>query len=463
MPGRQPSVHDVRRASRNHAMRRRTLVLGVLLACALAGSRADSARPRAILIVTLDTTRADSLPAYGFRGVATAAIDRLASEGTTFDNAESVAPLTLTAHTSMFTGLYPPRHGVRDNLAPPLDAAHTTLAEVLRRQGFRTAAFVGSAVLRRDRGLARGFDAYDDGTTPGETTPRRRSASEVVDAATAWIRALGPEPFFVWVHLYDAHAPQALPAQFRREYGDRYEGAIAYMDAQIARLLDALQDTGRLESAAIVLAADHGESLGEHGEREHGIFVYESALRVPLIVRAPGMRPRRVRGLASLVDVSPTVLDLVGHPERSVRDGRSLLPAMRGQPLPERTVYAESMYAERFGWSPLRTIRDGRFKFIDAPRPELYDLAADPFEQRNLAAQRAPVVAAMRAELGDIAAGTTGRALPAPDVLRELAALGYVAPGPAGRAAAAGAARLDPKDYIHVFNHATRSHSTPAR
>ena len=379
----------------------------VAMACAAGGSRADSARPRGIVIVTLDTTRADSLPAYGFRGVTTPAIDRLAREGTTFDNAASVAPLTLPAHTSIFTGLYPPRHGVRDNLAPPVDAAHATMAEVLQAEGFRTAAFVGSAVLRRDRGLARGFDVYDDGAPLGGLTPRRRSAREVVDAANAWISGLGQERFFLWVHLYDAHAPQTLPAQFRREYGDRYEGAIAYMDSEIARLLDALKQTRRLESTAIVLAADHGESLGDHGEREHGIFVYESVLRVPLIVRAPGIRPRRVGDLASLVDVFPTVLDLLGHRQRFVSDGRSLLPAMRGQRLPERSVYAESMYAERFGWSPLRMVRDGRFKFIEAPRPELYDLVADRFEQRNLAAQRAPVAAAMRADLERIAAGAT--------------------------------------------------------
>jgi choline-sulfatase len=264
--------------------------------------------------------------------------------------------------------------------------------------------------------------------------------------------------------LYDAHAPQTLPAQFRREYGDRYEGAIAYMDAEIARLLDTLQQTGRLESTAIVLAADHGESLGDHGEREHGIFVYESVLRVPLIVRTPGMRARRVGDLASLVDVFPTVLDLLGHRQRPVSDGRSLLPAMRGARLPERSVYAESMYAERFGWSPLRVVRDGRFKFIEAPRPELYDLVADPFEQRNLAAQRVPVAAAMRAELEGFAATRRDQGgLPAPDVLRELAALGYVAPGPIRRAAGGGPTHLDPKDYIHVFNNATRARAMTTR
>ena len=435
----------------------------VALVFAAGGARPNSAHPRGIVIVTLDTTRADSLPAYGFRGVTTPAIDRLAREGITFDNAQSVAPLTLTAHTSIFTGLYPPRHGVRDNLAPPVDAAHITMAEVLQAEGFRTAAFVGSAVVRRDRGLARGFDLYDDGAPVGGLTPRRRSAREVVDAANAWISGLGQERFFVWVHLYDAHAPQTLPAEFRREYGDRYEGAIAYMDSQIARLLGALEHTRRLESTAIVLAADHGESLGDHGEREHGIFVYESVLRVPLIVRVPGMGPRRVEDLTSLVDLFPTVLDLFGHRERFAGDGRSLLPAMRGQPLPERSVYAESMYAERFGWSPLRMVRDGRFKFIEAPRPEVYDLVADRFEQRNLAAQRAPVAVAMRAELERIAAGPPrqGAPLPAADVLRELAALGYVTPGPAR--AAADAALLDPKDYIHLFNQATRARSTLAR
>jgi choline-sulfatase len=445
-------------------MRRQTLIVGLLLAAVAAavGSRHPT-RPRAIVIVTLDTTRADSLPAYGFRGLGTPAIDGLAREGTTFENAASVAPLTLPAHTSLFTGVYPPRHGVRDNLSPPVDTAHATIAESLRDKGFRTAAFVGSAVLRRDRGLARGFDVYDDGTPAGGLTPRRRSAREVVAAANAWLHSAGQDRIFLWVHLYDAHAPQTLPVEFRRDYGDQYEGAIAYMDSQIARLLDALQQTRRLETTAIVLAADHGESLGDHGEREHGIFVYESVLRVPLIVRAPGVSPRRVADLASLVDVFPTVLDLIGHRDPAVIDGQSLLPAMRGQRLSERSVYAESMYPERFGWSPLRMVRDERFKFIEAPRPELYDLVADPFEQRNLAAQRAPVAAAMRRKLEESDRRSAGpSALAAPDVLRELAALGYVAPGPI-RSVAGNSALLDPKDYIHVFNNTTRARSTLAR
>lgn len=447
-------------------MMRGTTVAGVLFAtaCALAVARPEAAHPRSILILTLDTTRADTLPAYGFRGITTPAIDRLAREGTTFENAESVAPLTLPAHTSMLTGLYPPRHGVRDNLSPPAAPAHPTLAEVLRAKGFRTAAFVGSAVLRRDRGLARGFDTYDDGTPPGGITARRRSARDVVDAANAWIAGLGQERFFLWLHLYDAHAPQTLPASFRRDYGDRYEGAIAYMDSEIARLLGTLIERRLFESTAIVLAADHGESLGDHGEREHGIFVYESVLRVPLIVRAPGMRPGRTQDLASLVDVFPTVLDLLGHPQPALGDGRSLLPAMRGHRTSERSVYAESMYPDRFGWSPLRTLRDGRFKFIDAPRPELYDLATDPFEQRNLARQRASLGAAMRAELERRAAGSSHVGAPAPaDIVRELAALGYVAARSASPVDAADAARPDPKDYIHVFNHVTGARSRSLR
>jgi choline-sulfatase len=437
----------------------RGLVAGLLLAaaCGLAGSRTHPALPRGIVVVTLDTTRADMLPAYGFHGVATPAIDRLAREGTTFEHAESVAPLTLPAHTSIFTGLYPPRHGVRDNLAQPVDAAHPTLAEVVRAEGFGTAAFVGSAVLRRDRGLARGFDLYEDGTRPGGSTPRRRSAGEVVDEANAWMGGLGREQFFLWVHLYDAHAPQTLPLEYRRQYGDSYEGAIAYMDSQIARLLAALQEKDLLESTAIVLAADHGESLGDHGEREHGIFVYESVLRVPLIVRAPGLRPRRIADLASLVDVFPTVLDLLGHRKRPGIDGRSLLPAIRGQRLPERAVYAESMYAERFGWSPLRMIRDGRFKFIDAPRPELYDLGADRFEQRNLVDRRPALAAAMRADLQAFSVSrTVENALPAPELLRELAALGYVSQGPVPSRTNANGLGLDPKDYIHIFNATAR-------
>ncbi len=436
---------------------KRSLVLGAVLfaLCGLDASSVRQPRPCGLLIITLDTTRADRLPAYGFASVATPALDRVVREGVVFDHAESVAPLTLPAHTSLFTGLYPPRHGVRDNLAPPLDPTHTTLAEILHARGFRTAAFVGSIVLAPDRGLARGFEVYNDGARAGSRAPRRRSANEIIDDASTWIAHLDAVPFFLWVHLYDAHAPQTLPLEFRRTYGDSYDGAIAYMDSQIGRLFDALRQKGLLGRTAVIIAGDHGESLGEHGEREHGIFVYEGATHVPLVIRTPAVAPRRIPTVTSLVDVVPTILDVFGIAAYGALDGRSLAPAFRGMPLSECEVYAESMYAKHFGWSPLRMIRYEDLKYIDAPRPEMYDLRSDPFEQRDLSAKRPVLAAAMRARLARIetpAAAQPARSVSVTaDTSDRLAALGYISSGVATTAASTESGR-DPKDYIQVFN-----------
>jgi len=379
----------------------RTTAAIVALAAGAAAARETMLRPRpsGLVIVTLDTTRADRLPAYGFGSVATPEIDGLAARGAVFDEAISVAPLTLPAHTSLFTGLYPPHHGVRDNTDRALDPAHATLANLLHDRGFHTAAFVGAIVLGADRGLARGFDVYDDGHAPGLPPPRRRTGREVVDRARAWIDGLDEKPFFLWVHLYDVHAPQELPLEFRSTYGDQYEGGIAYVDDQIGRLLDALGRRHRLANTVIVVAGDHGESLGEHGEKEHGIFLYESTLRVPLVLCAPSVAARRVERVTSLVDIFPTVLRLLGIAEPAPGDGVSLVPALTGGRLPERAIYAESLYAAHFGWGPLRMVRDGRFKFIDAPTPELYDLARDPNERQNVAVEHLATEAALRGEL----------------------------------------------------------------
>jgi arylsulfatase A-like enzyme len=409
----------------------RSTVAIVVFAAVAATARSTMVRPRpsGLVIVTLDTTRADRLPAYGFGSVATPAIDGLASRGAVFDEAVSVAPLTLPAHTSLFTGLYPPHHGVRDNTDRALDPAHGTLASLLNERGFHTAAFVGAIVLGADRGLARGFDVYDDGRAPGVRPSRRRPGREVVDRARAWIDGLDDRPFFLWVHLYDVHAPQALPIDLRRAYGDRYEGGIAYVDAQIGRLLDALRQRRLLSNTVIVVTGDHGESLGEHGELEHGIFLYQSTLRVPLVICAPGMTARRVTAPTSLVDVFPTVLQLLGIAPRASHDGVSLVPALTGGGLPARAIYAESMYAAHFGWGPLRMIYDGEFKFIDASRPELYDLSRDPGEQRNLAGEHLATTSAMLHVLlgmnSNVLSQSNAAKLP-PDRLQALEALGYV-------------------------------------
>jgi len=409
----------------------------LLLVALIVSGCSHHARARAehILIVTLDTTRSDYLPAYGSSRVTTPNLDRLARDGVVFEQATTVAPLTLTAHCSLFTGLRPPHHGVRDNGDEPLASHHATLAEVLHGRGFRTAAFVGSAVLQVNRGLARGFDVYRDGINedPWDRHSVRRPANEVVDEAIRWLEGGTGLPFFLWVHLYDAHAPYDVPEPYRTMYSeDPYAGAIAFMDAQVGRLLDTLERYGLSQRAAIVLASDHGEAFGEHGERGHGIFVYQEVLRVPLIIKAPGLSRRRVANVTSLVDVMPTVLDLAGASPLPM-DGVNLIPFLRGEAAwPEREIYSESLYPMRFGRNPLRALRDGRFKFIDAPRPELYDLESDPSEQRNLAVERAALVLAMSrrlSALGDAASPLRAKRdlyTPSTETRERLASLGYV-------------------------------------
>jgi choline-sulfatase len=420
-------------------------------------------RPIGVVVITLDTTRADRLSPYGLMDVSMPHLERLAGEGVVFDQASSVAPLTLPAHCSIFTGLFPPTHGVRDNADSALAPDHTTLAEILKSQGFETAAFVGSAVLDAERGLEQGFTRYrgvSQTTLKGRTTgsmtadSRQRRADEVMTDATRWLAldGINGRPFFLWTHLYDPHLPYDPPEPFRSRYFDPYIGEIAFADSQIGRLIDALDRHQLLDRTIVIVAGDHGESLGEHGERDHGIFVYESVLRVPLIIRAPGFAPLRIGAPVRLVDVMPTVLDMLDLPAPSM-DGVSLVDLMNGSRRHlDLDVFAESRYPERFGWSPLRALRDGRFKLIDAPRPELYDLERDPFEERNIFDERRPLADAMMRRLEALdprqrsARASEERVVP--DALRDdLAALGYVTPAPM-RVSRNRTNLPDPKDRI---------------
>ena len=441
------------------AIRRLSLIAGASIAATVAAGgvlwRATHPQARNVVVITLDTTRADRLSPYGLRDVSMPALERLASEGVVFDQASSVAPLTLPAHCTLFTGLLPPSHWVRDNADPPLASEHTTLAEVLSGRGFRTAAFVGAEVLQAARGLFQGFEFYRNAVSIAESPahPRRRRGDHVMTDAIAWLDEVHRSRFFLWVHLYDPHRPYEPPEPFRSRYADPYIGEIAFADAQIARLLEAL-DTHRLrDTTMVIVAGDHGESLGEHGERDHGIFVYESVLRVPLIVRAPGVRANRVGTVVRLTDVFPTVLDLLQLPA-SQGDGRSLRSLMSGR---ERTAgleaYSESLYPQRFGWSPLRALRDGRFKLIDAPRRELYDLERDPFEQHNLYDDRRSVGEAMARRLAALAEVSVPVAHGSPPLaVREgLASLGYTGTGRVREGPLTGTLP-DPKDCIAQFS-----------
>ena len=435
-------------------MRTRCTIVG-LAAAATLWTAADRRDPQfSVLIVTLDTTRADRLSPYGLMESAMPSFDRMASEATVFDQAASASPLTLPSHASIFTGLLPPRHGVRDNVDAPLSPSHTTLPEVLKSHGFRTAGFAASIVLDAGRGLDQGFEIYKGVSQDDSNAPHRlqKRADQVVDEATAWLRTLRNERFFLWTHLYDPHRPYEPPVPHAD--GDPYTGEIAYAASQFERLLEALRASKRLDRTIIIVTADHGESLGEHGESDHGIFLYEGVLRVPLMVRVPGMKPGRVAELVRLTDIMPTVLELLGLPPVAT-DGVSLASVVNGESArPDLESYSESLYPERFGWSSIYALRDSRFKYIDAPKPELYDLATDPFERVNIVLERPALASAMEQRVREIASSrpavtTAERAVRhlTEDARTRLAALGYAAGDPIRQSRES--RRLpDPKDCI---------------
>jgi arylsulfatase A-like enzyme len=439
---------------------RRVHLTGALAVVALAGlglSVTRAADPVGIVVITLDTTRADRLSPYGFMNVSLPHLERLAREGVVFDQATSGAPLTLPAHASLFTGLLPPNHGVSDNADSPLADTHTTLAETLRARGFRTGAFVGSVVLDPDRGLRQGFEVYRgvDGDVGRRSHRVQRRADQVVTDAVEWLDTIGGSRFLLWAHLYDPHRPYEPPEPFASIYAHNlYVGEIAFVDAEIGRLLAALERQALLNRTIVVVAGDHGESLGEHGERDHGVFIYENVLRVPLLIRGPSLAPSRIAEVVRLTDVMPTVLNLAGVPVPPV-DGISLVDLMRGRTRGlDLEAYSESLYPERFGWSRLHALRDGRFKLIDAPRPELYDLERDPFEQWNIYDERPALAEAMTARARAIAKGrrsvsaADGQTIVSTEVQVNLAALGYVG-SMARREFARQTGRLpDPKDCI---------------
>jgi choline-sulfatase len=448
----------------------RSCALAVLYAVPLvlagAGPLDDGAAIRNVLIVTLDTTRADYLPPYGYTNLETPALDRLAREGTVFEQATTSVPLTLPAHCTIFTGLFPPHHRVRDNADRTLDRSQTTLAEVLRARGMRTGAFVGSIVVGQNRGLAQGFDTYSAPSPIGLRERNRRPGQRIVDDALAWLQRQENSPFFAWIHLYDAHAPYALPEPYRTMYQDApYLGALAVLDAQLARLVQALETRHVLDQTLIIVAGDHGESLGDHGEDGHGILVYQSTLHVPFIVRVPGLAPGRVADVTRLADVMPTVLDLLHVPAPSM-DGVSLVALMTGRVKHlDLDAYSESAYPRRFGWSELHALRAGRYKFINAPRPELYDLDADPGEQHNIIHERAALASVMAARVDALAESAAIRKPVDSSVNAEaasrLAALGYVGHG-AVRVAEVGPQEVravDPKDCIGRYNEIVRRQS----
>jgi arylsulfatase A-like enzyme/tetratricopeptide (TPR) repeat protein len=433
-------------------------ILAALALCAQTAPVAQPASRPNVVLVTLDTTRADRIGTYGYALAETPALDRLAREGVRFDDATAQSPLTAPAHAALLTGQYPGRLGVRNNASSPIPESAVTLAESLRGAGYRTGAFIGAFVVDRAYGFAQGFDVFDAAFTGFRQEIKgqvQRPAKEVVDPALAFIAAeTANEPFFAWIHLYDAHTPYDPPPPYNVKFAKRpYDGEIAYADAQFGRIVSALRASGVLDRTIVAVVGDHGEALGDHGEDDHGIFLYEAVTRVPWIMRLPnGERAGSVVAeQVRQVDLTPTVLDLAGARVTARTDGESVAALIRGtarrDPPPS---YTETWYPElHFGWSRLRALRVGEWKYIAAPKPELYDLRTDRAERRNVIGERSSVASRMAGELEAIergfgAAATTTPPQPDADTIARLRSLGYIglaAPPSGGRGA-------DPKDRI---------------
>ncbi len=420
-----------------------------------------------VILITIDTLRSDRVSSYGSDRVDTPHVDRFAEEGVRFANAASTVPFTLPAHSSIHTGLYPTGHGVRENVGYTLDDAIPTLAEVLSDGGWSTAGFVSAFVLDRRWGIGRGFDHYfDDFDLSGVENPNLSSVQRSGDVTVAqtinWLdRRPQDRPFFLWLHLYDPHDPYEPPEPFRSMFANRpYDGEVAWTDSLIGDVRRALEDRDLLENSVVILTADHGEGLGDHGESSHGFFVYDTTIHVPLIVRLPSAEQggRVVDSAVSHVDLFPTVLDAVGVAAPRAVHGESLLPLIRGEEVDsDRGVYSESFYPLlHYGWSPLRAFRTDSHKLISAPRPEVFDVRTDGAERHDLSGAQPDVVedlenrlALMRTEIEDDGPNAGTASDIDPQTLAQLQALGYAAgQGGVSLDEENDRPRADPKDKI---------------
>jgi arylsulfatase A-like enzyme/tetratricopeptide (TPR) repeat protein len=433
-------------------------------------SKAGFDKPNVILI-TLDTTRADHIGCYGYAGARTPRLDALAGRGVLFEQAAASSPLTLPAHCSILTGMYPTYHGVRINGNTALSEEQTTVAEVLSAKGYACGAFIGAFVLDGRWGLKQGFDYYDDQFDLKkykhvDLGAIQRPGNQVMDAALNWLESRKDKPFFAWVHLYDPHTPYEPPEPYLSEFGPRglaglYDGEIAFMDEQIGRCVDWLERNGLDKNTILILIGDHGEGLGSHGEGTHGYFIYDYAVHVPLIVVTPfkGLQGVRVSSQVRAVDVFPTLLELSGMPTASQTQGRSLVRMMfRPSKKEDGYAYSESMTPSlQFGWSPLHSLRTPSHKYIDCPKAELYDLTRDADEQTNIYESDPDLVRKMKTELDRFIAETS-RDAPTPqaanldkETMERLTALGYVGAPVAARKSAGREPLADPKDKLPVF------------
>jgi arylsulfatase A-like enzyme/Flp pilus assembly protein TadD len=435
----------------------RRLPAALALVCAvLLGSCSKPART--VILITLDTTRADRLGCYGYRQGHTPVLDGLAGEAVLFEQAHAPVPVTLPSHTSMFTGEYPPLHGVRYNGMFHVADATVTLAERLKDAGFRTGAIPAAYPVARETGLAQGFEVYRDlfAETEGKLpVGSERKAEQVTQLGMEWLRGVGEGRAFLWLHYFDPHAPYAPPFPYSAQFRERpYDGEVAYMDQALGTLVSELKAMGRWDDAVVLVAGDHGEGLYEHGEVAHSDLVYQSTIHVPLLVKAPGARPRRVPDPVSLVDVAPTLLELAGLKPPPMA-GRSLVPALRGKALPPRPLYFESLADSLlYGWSPLEGVRRGSWKYIRSSTPELYDLGSDPGERTDRSRTDRDVAEDMAAELTRLEGSWSGKEGSAanptpmdPQQLAMLASLGYVG----GAVSTERRDGRNPRDGVHLI------------
>jgi choline-sulfatase len=443
------------------------MVLAVLLPRGLAAP-VPARRPAPnVILITIDTVRADHVGCYGATNVKTPTLDGLARDGIVFERAISQVPLTWPSHAAILTGTYPFQNGVQDFTGQPLDPRFRSVAQVFKQQGYATGAVVSAFVLDRSWGLARGFDFYDDAFSAA-TFQRKdiglvdRKAGESVTHAISWLRKTPHRPFFFWLHLYDPHSPYDPPEPFRTQYRSHpYDGEIAYADHELGRLIAWLKQNQLYDRTAIVLLSDHGESLGDHGEKEHGLFVYNSTVHIPLIVKPPagsGFRPGRVARPVETVAVAPTLVRLAGMKGEIQKQFPS--PGLLGDRAQnDDSAYSESFYAfSSFGWSPLHALETSRYHYIEAPVPELYDVIADPEEKNNLAPQQTATVAVLEDKLQSLLRqnpfqpGDSASSGLSPDALEKLRALGYVAYRSPVSPAALAAGLPDPKSKLWEFN-----------
>ena len=435
---------------------RAALAAAGLAVLGLAGCTGGTSPPQRIFLITWDTTRADRLGCYGYEQPTSPNLDRFADEAVLFEQAVSPVPTTLPSHSTMFTGLYPQDHGVRYNIMYRLEDEAETLTEALRENGYRTAGFPAAFVLDRMYGLEQGFDHWvEPAARPYKRRVTGRPAAEGVDDVLAWLDQNVDDRIFVWLHFYDPHTPFTPPFPYSSQFSDRpYDGELAYTDAEFGRLMDVLRESPHWDRTLVVVAGDHGEGLQEHGESWHTFLLYETTQRVPFMVRAPGVRARRVSEPVALADISPTVLELAGiEPPADLR-GVSLSGALRGETAPARFLYFETYAgALNYGWQEISGLRFSNWKLIDSSEPELYDLDRDPGELDNLADDEPERLERFRNELAQLAKPIremTPEPLDqdlSPETVAAFAALGYVAGGTGGEVAAD--ART-PQSQIHL-------------